>query len=46
MHTHIIINEDIGIHLVIYSEEEDIDLISAMEQLIVEELACYAQEGV
>ena len=46
VHTHIIINQDIGVHIVITSEEEDLDIIEAIDSLIIEELACYAGQGV
>lgn len=45
MHQHIIINEDIGLHLVIFSEEETIDLVDVIDQMITEKL-CDATEGI
>ena len=45
MHKHIIINQDLGLYLVIYSEDEELDLINATEELITEQL-CYAAEGI
>jgi hypothetical protein len=41
MHTHIILNHDNGLHLVIRSEEEDVDLVSVLNQIIVNQL-CHA----
>ena len=46
VHTYIVINEDIGVHVVIHSDEEDLDIISAMDEMIIGELACYAEEGI
>lgn len=45
MHTHILINEDIGLHIVIFSEDEDLDLVEALDALITERI-CHATEGV
>jgi len=45
MHQHIIINSDIGLHLVIFSEEETIDLVDVIDQMITEQL-CDATEGI
>lgn len=45
MHQHIIINSDIGLHLVVFSEEETIDLVDVIDQMITEQL-CNATEGI
>jgi hypothetical protein len=45
MHQHIIINSDIGLHLVVFSEEETIDLVDVIDEMITEQL-CNATEGI
>lgn len=35
MHTHIIINHDVGLHLVIVAEEEDIEICEVLDDMIV-----------
>lgn len=45
MHQHIIINEDIGLQIVIYSTEETIDLVKVMDEMIFNQL-CNATEGI
>lgn len=45
MHKHIIVNHDLGLHLVIYSEQEDLDLIDVVDEMITEQL-CNATEGI
>jgi len=45
MHTHIILNHDVGLHLVINSEEENIDLSEVIDQLIIKQL-CHAEAGI
>lgn len=41
MHQHIIVNHDIGLHLVIYSDEAEVDLVSILDKVIIEQL-CHA----
>lgn len=38
MHTHIIINHDVGLHLVIVSTEDDIPASSIIDEMIVTQL--------
>jgi hypothetical protein len=38
-HTHIIINEDIGLHIVVYSDDEEIDLVSTLDDMIINEFS-------
>jgi len=45
MHKHIIINRDLNLHLIILSDEEEIDLVQAVDDLILNQL-CHATEGV
>lgn len=45
MHTHIIINHDVGINIVIKSESEDVDAVEIIDQLIIKEL-CHAEAGI
>lgn len=45
MHHHIIINHDLGLHLVIHSEEEELDLVHVIDEMIVKQL-CDATEGI
>lgn len=45
MHKHIIINHDLNLHLIILSDEEEIDLVQAVDDLILNQL-CHATEGV
>lgn len=45
MHHHIIINHDLGLHLVIHSEEEELDLVDVIDEMIVKQL-CDATEGI
>lgn len=45
MHTHVIINHDVGISLVVRSEDEDVDLVQIIDQLIIKEL-CHAEAGI
>jgi hypothetical protein len=42
MHTHIIINHDEGLHLVISSQDEDLDILRILDEIILEQLACHA----
>ena len=35
MHTHIIINHDVGLHLVIVAEEEDMEICEVLDDMIV-----------
>ena len=45
MHKHIIINHDLGLHLVIYSEESDLSLVKVLDEMILKQL-CDATEGI
>ena len=45
MHHHIIINHDLGLHLVIHSEDEDLDLVHVLDEMIMKKL-CDATEGI
>ena len=45
MHTHLIINHDVGISLVVRSEEEEVNLVDIVDQLIIKEL-CHAEAGI
>jgi anti-sigma regulatory factor (Ser/Thr protein kinase) len=45
MHTHIILNSDINLKLVIFSEEEEIDIVDAIDEIITNEI-CHAEEGI
>jgi len=45
MHTHIIINHDIGLVLKINSECADLDLVCALDEAIVQQL-CNATTGI
>lgn len=38
-HTHVIINEDIGLHVVIHSDDEEIDLVSMLDEMIINEFS-------
>lgn len=44
-HTHIIINHDVGLHLVIFSNAEELDLPAILDRMIVDQLA-YATTGI
>jgi hypothetical protein len=44
-HTHIIINHDAGLHLVIHSNVDELDLPSVINRMIIEKL-CNAETGV
>lgn len=39
MHTHVIINHDVGLVLVVETEQEEVDTNDIIDQLIVEELS-------
>jgi hypothetical protein len=39
MHTHIIINHDAGLQVIVYSEESNPDLAEILDEMIVESLA-------
>jgi hypothetical protein len=39
MHTHVIINHDVGLVLVVKTEQEEVDTSDIIDQLIVEELS-------
>lgn len=39
MHTHVIINHDVGLVLVVETEQEEVDANDIIDQLIVEELS-------
>ena len=45
MHTHIIVNHDVGLGLVVRCEEEDVDLVEIVDQLIINEI-CHAEAGI
>lgn len=45
MHRHIIINHDLGLHLVIYSDESDLSLVDVIDEMIFNQL-CNATEGI
>lgn len=45
MHTHILINKELGINLTIFSTEEEIDLVAVLDEIITERL-CHATEGI
>lgn len=45
MHTHIIINKDLGLHLVIHSDSAEIDLVDVLDEMILKQF-CHATEGV
>jgi len=45
MHTHILINKELGINLTIYSMEAEIDLVAVLDEIITERL-CHASEGI
>ena len=45
MHRYIIINHDLGLHLVIHSEDEDLNLVDVIDEMIVKQL-CDATEGI
>jgi hypothetical protein len=38
-------NHDVGLHLVIKSEEEEVDLADVVDQMIIKEL-CHAEAGI
>jgi hypothetical protein len=44
-HTHIIINHDVGLHLVFFSNAEDLDLPAILDRLIVNQLT-HATAGI
>jgi len=39
MHTHVIINADLGLHVVIYSEQPEIDLVDALDEMITKQIS-------
>tara|TARA_B100001093_G_scaffold512096_1_gene581320 strand:+ start:112 stop:255 length:144 start_codon:yes stop_codon:yes gene_type:complete len=38
MHQHVIINHDVGLFVVVISEEEEIDLTQAIDEIILKEI--------
>jgi len=38
MHKHIIVHHELGLHLVIYSDEAEIDLTTVLNEMIAEKL--------
>ena len=45
MHKHIIINHDLGLHIVIYSEQSEVDLLKVLDEMILLKLT-NAAEGI
>ena len=45
MHTHIVINMDVGLYFVVKTKESDPDLSEVISELILREI-CHAKEGI
>lgn len=45
MHTHILINKDLRLHIIIISKEPEVDFIEILDEMIVAQLT-YATEGI
>ena len=45
MHQHIIINHDLGLHIVIYSRQAEVDLLKVLDEMILLKLT-NATEGI